>query len=226
MRRVIGKATEIILLVSLYISRFFCTATLVLTNPGMQHPGLIYVSHAEYYMFGGTYWQEVWSSFFVMVGLLLVDSWLFYFLSIKHRKKVVKPFLITDLACVFLTIILWNLMSYRAHKWVLIFFWLLLHCLKRFLDYYFYARRDREKNSLLFILSKAPDGTYLTAYIVLIISFIIRFIVDDTGVNQAGCFAIAVALLFGLSVFMSRRAGRFSKSNGEENDSAPKLKNE
>lgn len=201
----------------LYISRFFCTITLILSNPGMEHPGLIFVSHEEYYMFGGVYWQKLWSSFFGITGLLLVDSWLFYFLSVKYREKVIKRFLITDFICVYFTILLWNYLIFDARRWVLFFFWLLLHCLKRFLDYYFYVRRDREKNSLLPILSKAPDGTYLTAYIVLLISFILRFIVDDTSVNQAGCFAIAVALLFGLSVFISKRkAGNRPESSEEQ----------
>ena len=209
MKRAIKKAIDIILLGLMYISRFVCTVTLVLSNPALEHPGLIYVSREEYYMFGGTYWQNTWSSFFVMAVFLLVDSWLFYFLSAKHREKVVKPFLITDLICVFLTIILWNHMISDAHDWVLFFFWLLLHCLKRFLDYYAYIRRDPKKNSLLPILPKTQGGTdmtvYVTAYIVVIILFVYRFFRADNGVSMAGCLAIAVAMSFALTVYLSKK---------------------
>ena len=218
MKRIMKRVIDMILLGLMYISRFVCTVTLVLSNPALEHPGLIDVSRAEYYMFGGTYWQNTWSSFLVLASLLLVDSWLFYFLSSKYRKKVVKPFLVTDLICIFLTIILWNHMISDAHGWVLFFFWLLLHCLKRFLDYYAYVRRNPEKNSLLLILPKSHAGTdmtvYITAYIVALISFVYRFFRADNGVSMPGCLAIAVAMAFALTVYLFKKKASQKTGDG------------
>jgi len=210
------KAKDTLLRVLLYISKFICTVTLLYGNPATEHPGLMLEPYEEYYMFGGTYWQKNWSSFFVLASILLVDSWLFYFLSRKHREKVVKPLLVTDLVCVPLAIITWNFDNYPVHEWVILFFWLLLHCLKRFLDYYAYVRRDPEKNSLLPLLPKAPDGTYMTVYILVIVSFVVRFMKSDNGVSAAGCLAIAVAMSFALTVYLSRKKAKTPPEVPEE----------
>lgn len=64
----------------------------------------------------------------------------------------------------------------------------------------------KAKDTLLrSLLPKLPDGTCQTVYILVMLSFFVRFLTADNGVSAAGCLAVAVAMAFALSVYHSKK---------------------